>query len=140
MPKRILRVLFRARRAILLTCIGTWVLAAVATHLPAPEVSGIHVSDKLLHFAGFLVLASLFWLSLLAYAAPVHRRVPTVLIVMILYALVDETTQSFVRRTPEVGDWLADVMGTVTAVLAWEVIATALRLGPTHRLPGPPTL
>ena len=140
MPKRILRWLFRARRAILLTCIGMWVIAAVATHLPAPEVSGIHVSDKLLHFVGFLVLASLFWLSLLAYASPGRRRVPTVLIVMILYALVDETTQSFVRRTPEVGDWLADVAGIVTAVLAWEAIAGILRLGPVHRLPGPPPL
>jgi VanZ family protein len=114
------------------------VIAAVATHLPAPELSGIHVSDKLLHFAGFLVLASLFWLSLLAYASPGRRRVPTVLIVMMLYALVDETTQSFVRRTPEVGDWLADVTGIVAAVLVWETISGLLRPGPLHRTTGPP--
>jgi VanZ family protein len=130
MAMNLMRAIHRARRAILLCCIGAWLLAAVATHLPAPELSGIHVDDKLLHLVGYFVLGSLFWLSLAAYETRARRRVLVVLIVLALYAVLDETTQAFVRRTPDVGDWLANVTGTVVAAILWETVSRLLRPHP----------
>lgn len=129
MARQITRALHRARRPVLLTCVGAWVIAAVATHIPAPELSGIHVGDRMLHLVGYFVLGSLFWLSLTAYGARARRRLPTVLIVMVVYALVDETTQGLVHRSPEVGDWLANVGGVAAAILVWETVARLLRIG-----------
>ena len=126
MALRIMPVLHRARRALLLVCIGAWVVAVVATHVPAPELSGLHVNDKTLHVVGFLGLASLFWLSLIAYGTRGWRRAVLVLGIMILYGALDEKTQGWFHRDPDVFDWLADVIGAVAAVIVWETIARLL--------------
>ncbi len=132
MAWQIMTALFRARRAVLLSCVGAWVIAAAATHLPAPELSSLDISDWTLHLAGYFVLGSLFWLSLTGYGAPLVRRVPVVLVVLIAYGALDEWTQGFVGRSPDVWDWVANVAGTVAAILVWETIARLLRIGPPH--------
>lgn len=126
--------LYRARRAVLLTCVGTWLIAAVATHIPAPQHIPVRVSDKTLHLVGFFVLASLFWLSLTAYGVRGWRRMIAVACIMAVYAAIDEATQAWTRRDPDVGDWLADVIGTVLAVGVFEIVTwvgrkTLRRLG-----------
>jgi VanZ family protein len=123
MAREIPRLLHRARHPMLLTCVGMWLIAAVATHVPAPELSGIHVSDKILHVVGFVGLATLFWLTLIAYGMQGWRRAVMVLGVMILYAAIDEKTQGWFHRDPDVADWLADAIGTVAAVIVWETLA-----------------
>lgn len=125
MPRRLIGSLYRARRVVLLTCVGTWLIAAVATHIPAPERLPVQVSDKTLHLVGFFVLASLFWLSLTAYGVRGWRRVVTVICVMIIYAAIDETTQGWVRRDPDMGDWTADVIGALLAVGVVETVSQA---------------
>ncbi|MCJ7543756.1 MAG: VanZ family protein [Phycisphaerae bacterium] len=131
-------LLYFARRAVLLTCVGAWVIAAVATHIPEPELSGIHVSDKTLHVVGYFGLASLFWLSLAAYGSRARRRLLTVLMVLAVYGVVDETTQALVHRTPDVADWLANLVGITAAIVLWETTAWLGRLSPPQVSKTPP--
>ena len=123
----LMRTLHRARRVVLLLCVGAWVIAAVSTHIPAPALSGIHINDKTLHVVGFLGLTTLFWLTLIAYRVRWRHRAAMVLGIMVLYGAVDERTQGWFHRDPDVFDWLADAIGAVVAVIVWETIARLLR-------------
>ena len=54
------------------------------------------------------------------------RRVRWVLLIVILYAGLDELTQPLVARDASAADWAADVLGAVVAVTVLEVIDAAL--------------
>jgi hypothetical protein len=68
--------------------------------------------DKLVHGALFLVLA------LSGRWAGVRRVVLAP--VLILYAAVSEVLQGMVGRDAAVGDWVADVVGVLLGLLAWQ--------------------
>ena len=59
-------------------------------------------------------------MSLDAYDVRVRYRIPTILCISVIYAALDETTQGWVRRSPEVLDWVCDVAGAVLATAIWE--------------------
>jgi hypothetical protein len=71
--------------------------------------------DKLVHGALFLVLA------LSGRWAGVRRVVLAP--VLILYAAVSEVLQGMVGRDAAVGDWVADVVGVLLGLLAWQAFA-----------------
>lgn len=122
MRRELARTIRRFKRAVLCVCLVAWLAALVATHVPPPKLPTYHVSDKTLHAVGYFVLAGLFWLSLAGYGVRTRRRVLLVVCVMIVYAAVDEKTQGWVNRNPDVLDWLADAVGTVLAVGALETL------------------
>ncbi|MCK4277300.1 MAG: VanZ family protein [Phycisphaerae bacterium] len=116
----------RLRRRILLAgCISLWVGAFVVTHIPASQLPSIHVSDRTLHAVGFFALASIFGWTLRAHGHQRLRRVLLVLVLMTIYAAVDELTQPLVNRYAAWSDWFADVLGAVAAVLVWEITQAA---------------
>ncbi|MGA2265743.1 MAG: VanZ family protein [Phycisphaerae bacterium] len=124
--KRILAILYRFRRLMVVACVLGWVAALVATHVPGQDLPEFHVSDKTLHVVGYFGLATLFWFALTAYGVRFGIRLTVVICVLVTYGAVDEITQAPFHRSPEVGDWVGDVVGIVLASLAWEVI---FRLG-----------
>lgn len=80
--------------------------------LASPEITNI---DKVTHFAVFGLLGTLVcrlgsgWRgAVLAWAATA------------IFAATDEWHQSFVPgRSPELADWIADVLGAATAIVAY---------------------
>jgi VanZ family protein len=88
----------------------------VATHYPRPEQITPQVSDKLLHFAAYGVLALLCVAALLARRA-LRAWDPWVLLgVLAVYGALDELLQIPVNRHCDLQDWIAD-MGGAAAVL-----------------------
>ena len=97
---------------------------------PAPVLTQ-NIWDKLLHGAGYGVLALLY-----VYALAPGKSTMRVAVVAIaltsLYAASDEVHQRFTPgRNPEVRDWFADTVGGAIAVGGY-VVSTASR---PRRLP-----
>lgn len=105
----------KVRLLLLLACIAIWITAALMTHLPPENVPGFETSDKVLHFLGYFVLTGVFELVLWSYGHPRWRRFIIAIVVMILYAIADESSQQLVNRDTAFGDWLANVLGVLTA-------------------------
>jgi VanZ family protein len=124
------------RRLILSALIAGWIIAATMTHIPQRELPNLPTSDTTLHFTCFFILGSLFWLSLLAYGVRAIHRVPVVILILMIYAAIDETTQAIVNRTPALDDWIFDSAGAIVAVAVWEILRLTI-LG-TEPKPVPP--
>jgi VanZ family protein len=84
------------------------VLFAPASDVP-PSPPGV---DKLVHAALFAALA------LAGRWAGIARTVLTA--VLVLYAAVSEVVQGLIGRDAAVGDWIADVLGLLLALVVWE--------------------
>ena len=104
-----------------------WLAMFVGTHLPI-RTTPLHgpPSDKLQHLAAFAGLA--FLLCGLGTLTSISRwrRYVGVAIVIAVYGMVDELSQSLVReRTPDVFDWLADVAGAAVGIVVFVAIRKA---------------
>jgi VanZ family protein len=114
------------RRLFLLACVLAWAGALTASHIPGPDLPEIHVSDKTLHVTGFLILTTLFWLTLSLHGRRRLGRIAIILLVMPVYAALDELTQPWFLRTADVHDWLADMIGALCALTILELAAAVL--------------
>jgi len=102
-----------------------WPTLFIFAHIPIPQVvREADVSDKSLHFLGYLVLVYLLW-----FAARGDEKVNWrglgpwwILAIMALYGVFDEWSQNYVAgRTCDVQDFLADVVGTVGGLVLFSV-------------------
>jgi len=100
-----------------------WLALFVATHLPKESpIVPTDQRDKLMHFTAFALLALLLattWQLAAGYLTIHHLR--WAWIVLVLYAALDEWTQSFVGRETSFYDWLADAAGAAAglALFVW---------------------
>jgi VanZ family protein len=103
-----------------------WPTLFVFAHIPIPQVvREADVSDKSLHFLGYLVLVYLLWFAVRGDEKVNWRVVWPWLIfaIMAVYGVLDEWTQNFVAgRTCDIEDFLADVAGTVTGLVLFSVV------------------
>ena len=83
----------------------------IGTHLPADQVPNTFSAiDKTVHFVAYAGLTILL-------AITIYRMMPVkywegyLFVGLTLYGALDEYTQGFVGRMPDVLDWIADVMG-----------------------------
>ncbi len=94
-----------------------WIGLFILTHVPARRLPQPGVSDKIMHLAAYGVLMSLVlganWIGGAKPRFPLWGIVVTILI----YGALDEWLQSFVGRSCEFGDWLADATGAGLALL-----------------------
>ncbi len=122
--------LTRFRRTLLLMCILMWVSAFCLSHIPLPQLPDLPGKDKGLHFIGFACLASILLLTLMAHGRghdqKLLRRCAITLLVTAVYGAIDELTQPLVKRHGTVDDWLADVAGSVAAVIVWGIVLSVL--------------
>ena len=119
------------RRLATAVCGALWIASLVATHVPISHLPDLPTGDKTLHGAGYFVLAGVFAVTLLLHGLSPRRRSTTVLIVMALYGAFDEITQPLAGRSASWGDWLADIIGSLAAVMVCETARLAWRrLGP----------
>ncbi len=90
-----------------------WISLFTATHVPSdfPGVPG-DGWDKLMHFGAFAVLGALAAIVLrTASVSPTKKWILCAWLTIVVYAALDEWTQSFVGRDASVFDWLADAAG-----------------------------
>ena len=98
-------------------------MAFATTHIPGPALPlDMPVSDKTFHLAGYFPLTVIFVVTLKCYGLTLWRRVAVALAVMAIYGAFDEITQPLFNRSASWGDWLADIVGAATAVLACEAV------------------
>lgn len=99
------------------------------THLP-PRVIRVwspslleNLSDKALHFGGYLVLSTLMALTLGTFRKLTKREFVGVWIVAAVLGALDEWTQLLpsVNRSAELLDWVADITGSACGlgIAAW---------------------
>jgi VanZ family protein len=113
--------------------IGYWAAIFVLTHLP--KMPGVRPAiphlDKAVHAGLFFGLTVLGGLAMGLRGRP--DRVRAVLLWAVVYAVygaVDEWLQGFVRRDPDVLDWLADLVG-ITAGSTVLLVGAGMRKSDT---------
>ena len=75
-------------------------------------------SDKLVHMAAFAGLAALVAITWQLAAGQLNRRhLIAVWLAVALYAALDEWTQPLFGRDASLGDWTADVVGALIALI-----------------------
>ena len=101
---------------------------------PAPEIfrtQYIFSQDKFLHIGVYFALAVFFARAFIWEGKPWDRKWMWLAVALsALYGMTDEVHQAFVpERTSEIGDWIADVIGSLllpalkrplVALLHWE--------------------
>jgi VanZ family protein len=121
------KTIYSHRRWILLAGLALFAAALVATHLPPEDVPNLRVRDKILHLIGYFVLAGFSWAVLWVYGAPTFRRLLALAVFLPIWAAVDELTQPFFRRTADLDDWAADMIGCAAAIVLAQLVAAAMR-------------
>ena len=114
--------------------IGYCALLVALTHWPNPwpVTREPHHFDKIVHFSLYFVLAALGLHALSVRTRnPSPRHVLIVFAVVTAFGLLDEVTQPLVRRDFDWFDWLADSLGALTGVMAYN--AWRLRGASRHK-------
>ncbi|MBN2211234.1 MAG: VanZ family protein, partial [Sedimentisphaerales bacterium] len=98
-----------------------WPILFVSTHIPNLNLSDVHIhtTDMFLHGLAFWLLTLLYWLTFHGRLRPSLRRRPLYFCLLILgiYAALDEISQKFVHRSAGWSDWAADLIGILTALV-----------------------
>jgi VanZ family protein len=114
---------------------GYWLLLVLSTHWPNSWTFGGEPSypDKPVHFLAYSVLAFLALAASRAAATSDRRRFWLVTLAIwfavVVFGLVDETTQPLTGRDFEWFDWLADIAGA-TCGLALGIVCFRRRAMP----------
>lgn len=99
-----------------------WPAIFILTHVPIPKkfLENIqHVSDKTLHYLAYLILVFLLWFAISPDKKVNWRKASAwwVLLVMAVYGAVDEWLQGYVRRDPDMMDFIADLAAALTGLI-----------------------
>ena len=103
-----------------------WLAMFVAMHIPKDKLPTIRVPglDKEVHFISYGLLAVLCaWSAVRGGAALTARWHVKWFLVFAMYAVADELLQGLavVNRTPDVADWVTDMVGVIVGfcVVGW---------------------
>lgn len=107
----------KTQKFFLLLCGFIWLFAAIGTHIPAERIPETGYSDKGMHLLGYAILGSSFLLAMWSRGLPRKKRIFRVIIILLIYAALDEITQPLVNRHASILDWIADASGVGIAVL-----------------------
>lgn len=99
-----------------------WLTLLILTSLPSEHITDIFtLSDKLKHFFGYLVLATLLSLNLKFQEKWLHianKYFLYAFTICITYGILDEIHQMFVpNRSAEFYDWVADMLGSFSGAI-----------------------
>ena len=104
----------RLYRYTLAVLVCYWLTMFTLTHLPPGAIRPVHVSDKIQHFAGYIILAVLLDITL--FAKLHSSRAWITLIIVLLYGAFDEMLQPLTHRTADLADWFADGAGAAAGI------------------------
>ena len=94
-------------------------IASGSQHLTTPNIYIPYSPDKLLHFLIFGLLATVILRTRKLKQLRLHDLIISIIIVSV-YGIFDEIRQSFTPgRSVEIGDWVADTVGAIVAVILY---------------------
>lgn len=121
------RTLVRLRRWLSLLALGYFVALFAGTHVPrVPTGLTPGLSDKHLHFLAYGGLAFLLAARLSCNCPMTWRHNVILWLVIAGYGAIDEVLQIPVGRDAEFADWLMDIAGSATGLLACAIIVRAI--------------
>ncbi|MHC4455632.1 MAG: VanZ family protein [Planctomycetota bacterium] len=115
-------LLSRRHKVTVILLLFYWPAIFILSHVPLttvpPWVLKVGISDKVLHYLGYLVLVFLLWCAISPDRKVSWRKATVwwVLFVVVWYGVCDEWLQSYVGRSPNVMDFVADLAGALTAL------------------------
>lgn len=109
----------RFTRWIAVVTVLYWLALFIGTHIPLrlPPGSLPKDGDKVVHFIAYLGLSYLLGLWFAAKRAMSARHYVLVFLVVAVYGALDELLQGPVNRSPDLADWIADVLGGMTGLV-----------------------
>ena len=108
------------KKLALLALVLYWPSLFILAHIPIPKlVRQADLSDKTLHFLAYFILVFLLWGTIRPYERVNWRKAPVwvILAVVVWYGVLDEWTQGYAGRTPDVKDFAADLIGAGASLL-----------------------
>jgi hypothetical protein len=103
-----------------------WVGIFFATHIPIPYwTTQMGVSDKTMHFAAYIVLTLLMWLSTSFEKKANWKKIHPWLVIgiVMIYGMFDELSQYFIKnRSVDRYDLASNFLGTVAAMAMVTII------------------
>jgi hypothetical protein len=120
----------RVRHFFIAALVLYWPLIFLMAHMPnVPAwILRTQMSDKALHYLGYLMLVYLWWFSIFPSQRPsfFSRSLWFTIAMMLVYAASDEWLQRFTHRTPDILDLAADMAGVATGLLIFGVAGLRL--------------
>ncbi len=111
------------RRSCLAFLILYWAFLLTMTHLPPEHLPDTGVNDKIEHIGAYGLWAGAFFVTLWLYKPRLKNLWLIVLLSGAALGALDERTQPWFRRTCDLHDWFADMIGVTIAA----VVLTTLR-------------
>jgi VanZ family protein len=113
-----------------------WPIAFLATHAPVDKIEpvvGAMRYDKFYHFGAYALLGAILTL-LMAARYGIRRRWAFYAIgIAAAYGIIDELTQRPFGRTPDINDWVADLIGATCGATSAAIIFQSFSAAPTAR-------
>jgi len=125
----------RLYRSTLFLLVCYWLTMFIMTHMPPGALRPVHVSDKIQHFAGYMVLTVLLDITL--FAKLHSSRAWVTLIIVLFYAAFDEALQPLTHRSADLADWFADGAGAAVGICLTGVGRSIIERFSSRRLPSP---
>jgi hypothetical protein len=123
-------MIVRLRYFFIIALVLYWPVIFLFAHMP--NVPGwilrTQMSDKTLHYLGYLLLVFLWWFSIFPSQRPTFFSRPLwfTIAMMMVYAATDEWLQRFTHRTPDIMDFAADMLGVLTGLVIFGVVGLRL--------------
>lgn len=123
-------MMMRLRYFFIAALVLYWPVIFIFAHMP--NVPGwilrTQMSDKTLHYLGYLLLVFLWWFSIYPNKKPSFFSRPLwfTFAMMLVYGATDEWLQRFTHRTPDIMDLAADMLGVLTGLVIFGVVGLRL--------------
>jgi VanZ family protein len=106
--------------------VAYWLALFVATHWPREiPVSG-GISDKILHFTAYAILAALLGVEVWWRGHPLWIAYSAIFLGLAIFGAFDELTQPLVNRSADWLDWYADVAGILSGLVLARIATVCL--------------
>jgi hypothetical protein len=107
-----------AARLITASLVFYWCVLFTGTHLPGTAVVDTGVSDRWLHFVGYMGLAFLLACTVTTYRFPRLNTYLWIAAVLLMYGALDELSQLPIPgRYADFYDWLANAKGVASGLI-----------------------
>jgi VanZ family protein len=122
----LLMVLIRRQKITIALLVLYWITLVVLTHIPIPKlVYQAQVSDKWLHFLGYINLVFLLWFTIYPESRVNWRSrwAWLILLAAVVYGGLDELSQPYFDRSCDIEDFIANAAGIMAGLVIFTFLS-----------------